>query len=189
MQDVVNAMRTIAEISRVQQIPAARIIIIEGTAEQVALAEKLAMEIDHGLSPFGGLNYRIELRVRELDGAGKERTKSYSLLTKARQNSRISLGAEEPMQVQGDKTAEAKQVTDSGNTSIECRVWEENERTIRLIVEFKLPVVGREGATSPTIRGKQDVQVELDKPTAISRVDDPDSERSYVVELMATRVK
>src|ERR1700728_3387636 len=40
LQDFVNALRTIAEISRVQQIPAERVVIVRATPDQVALAEK-----------------------------------------------------------------------------------------------------------------------------------------------------
>src|ERR1700757_1660086 len=38
LQDVVNALRVIPEIQRVQQILGAQILVIEGTAEQVAMA-------------------------------------------------------------------------------------------------------------------------------------------------------
>ncbi len=60
LQDVVNALRVIAEIQRVQQIISGSILVIEGTPEQVALAEKLAAEIDKGKRRFGGLGYRID---------------------------------------------------------------------------------------------------------------------------------
>jgi hypothetical protein len=42
----VNAIRVITQIPPVQQIPGARIVIVEGMAEEVARAEKLAAEID-----------------------------------------------------------------------------------------------------------------------------------------------
>ena len=84
LQDVTNAMRTMAEISRIQQVPAARIIIIEGTAEQVAMGERLAAEIDKDLRKFGGLGYRIELKVQESASDKKVRTRLYSFLTQGR---------------------------------------------------------------------------------------------------------
>ena len=71
LQDVVNAVRVIAEIQRAQPIAGAQIIIIEGTAEQVAVAEKLAAEIDKGKRRFGGLGYRIELKFQESGGDKK----------------------------------------------------------------------------------------------------------------------
>ncbi len=46
LQDVVNAMRTILEVSRIQQLPSQSAIIVRGTPDQVALAEKLVGDID-----------------------------------------------------------------------------------------------------------------------------------------------
>ncbi len=46
LQDVVNALRQILEISRVQQLPSQSAIVIRGTPDQVALAEKLIGDID-----------------------------------------------------------------------------------------------------------------------------------------------
>lgn len=46
LQDMVNAMRTILEVSRIQQLPSQSAIVIRGTPDQVALAEKLINDID-----------------------------------------------------------------------------------------------------------------------------------------------
>jgi general secretion pathway protein D len=46
LQDVVNAMRQILEVSRIQQLPSQNAIVIRGTPDQVALAEKLIGDID-----------------------------------------------------------------------------------------------------------------------------------------------
>src|SRR6267154_5403951 len=46
LQDVVNAMRTILEIPRIQQLPSQNAIVVRGTPDQVALAEKLISDID-----------------------------------------------------------------------------------------------------------------------------------------------
>ena len=46
LQDVVNALRTILEVSRIQQLPSQGAIIVRGTPDQVALAEKLIGDID-----------------------------------------------------------------------------------------------------------------------------------------------
>ena len=43
---MVNAMRTILEVSRIQQLPTQSAIVIRGTPDQVALAEKLVGDID-----------------------------------------------------------------------------------------------------------------------------------------------
>jgi len=46
MQDVVNALRTVVEITRVLQIASIGAIVVRGTPDQVALAEKLINDID-----------------------------------------------------------------------------------------------------------------------------------------------
>ena len=46
LQDVVNAMRTILEVSRIQQLPSQGAIVVRGTPDQVALAQKLVDDLD-----------------------------------------------------------------------------------------------------------------------------------------------
>jgi|HubBroStandDraft_5_1064220.scaffolds.fasta_scaffold02899_5 general secretion pathway protein D len=46
LQDIVNAMRTILEVSRIQQLPSQGAIVVRGTPDQVALAQKLVDDID-----------------------------------------------------------------------------------------------------------------------------------------------
>src|SRR5712692_6257576 len=46
LQDVVNAMRTILEVSRIQQLPSQGAIVVRGTPDQIALAQKLIEDLD-----------------------------------------------------------------------------------------------------------------------------------------------
>jgi general secretion pathway protein D len=46
LQDVVNAMRTVLELQRIQQLPSQDAIVIRGTPDQLALAEKLIGDLD-----------------------------------------------------------------------------------------------------------------------------------------------
>ncbi len=46
MQDVVNALRQILEISRIQPLPSQGAIVVRGTPDQIALAEKLVNDLD-----------------------------------------------------------------------------------------------------------------------------------------------
>jgi general secretion pathway protein D len=46
LQDVVNALRQILEISRIQPLPSEGAIVVRGTPDQVALAEKLVGDLD-----------------------------------------------------------------------------------------------------------------------------------------------
>ncbi len=50
LQDVVNTMRTILDVSRVTQIPTQSAIVVRGTPDQVALAEKLIGDLDKAKS-------------------------------------------------------------------------------------------------------------------------------------------
>jgi general secretion pathway protein D len=46
LQDVVNALRQILEISRIQPLPSEGAIVVRGTPDQVALAQKLVNDLD-----------------------------------------------------------------------------------------------------------------------------------------------
>jgi general secretion pathway protein D len=46
LQDVVNALRQILEISRIQPLPTQGAIVVRGTPDQVALADKLVTDLD-----------------------------------------------------------------------------------------------------------------------------------------------
>ena len=46
LQDMVNAIRSVLEVSRIQQLPTQKAIVVRGTPDQVALAEKLISDID-----------------------------------------------------------------------------------------------------------------------------------------------
>lgn len=191
LQDVVNTMRIIAEIPRVQPVPGARIIVIEGTAEQVAIAEKLAAEIDKDKRRFGGLGYRIDLKIEESEGNKKVHTRVHSFVTEARDVVRVSIGRQPLAQVQNQPASETKQPSDSDNArSIECRILAENDRTLELNVETVFMSDGTHGPAGASLfRIRSHVTVELDRSTVIGRVDDPDGDGSFVIELTATRIK
>src|SRR6266576_2691497 len=46
LQDVVNAMRTLLEVSRIQQLQSQNAVIVRGTPDQIALAQKLVDDLD-----------------------------------------------------------------------------------------------------------------------------------------------
>jgi general secretion pathway protein D len=48
LQDIVNAIRTVLEVQRIQQIPSQNAIVVKGTPDQLALAEKMIDDIDKG---------------------------------------------------------------------------------------------------------------------------------------------
>src|SRR5207237_2245955 len=50
LQDVVNAMRQILEIQRIQPLPSQGALVVRGTPDQIALAEKLVSDLDKAKS-------------------------------------------------------------------------------------------------------------------------------------------
>lgn len=193
LQDVVNAIRAIGDVQRVQQILSGSIIIVEGTPEQIALAEKLADAIDKGKRRFGGLGYRIDLKIQESQGDKKLHSRLYSFVTEARQAATVSIKRRAPLQVPQEPASEAKPPSEPNPTrSIECRILIENERTLELSVEAEFAsdsTSDSAGSTPPLLRVRENVTIELDKPTVISRIDDPDGDRSFTIEVTATRIK
>jgi len=193
LQDVVNAIRAIGDVQRVQQILSGSIIIVEGTPEQIALAEKLADAIDKGKRRFGGLGYRIDLKIQESQGDKKLHSRLYSFVTEARQAATVSIKRRAPLQIAQEPVSEAKPPSEPNPTrSIECRILIENERTLELSVEAEFAsdsTSDSAGSTPPLLRVRENVTIELDKPTVISRIDDPDGDRSFTIEVTATRIK
>jgi hypothetical protein len=97
--------------------------------------------------------------------------------------------------------SDRRQTLDAGR-HIECRVVSENERTIELFVDAALcsPKANQRdqsekasprgpGNVDPSLMCIRDrVILELGKPTVIAMVDDPESERTFQLEVTATRV-
>jgi hypothetical protein len=204
LQDFVNSLRTIGEISRIQQIPSEQLVIVRGTPEQLALAEKLADEIDKEKKRFGGMGYRLDFKVSESEGDKKLRSRVYSLVTEGRETAKLGIGRRVPAPSQSEAATESKQSPEVvPGRNIECRVVAENERTIELHVDaaFSIPntweyakdekaELNGMGNPDPTLlRVKDRVIVELGKPTIISVLDDPDSERTFQIEVTAIRIK
>jgi hypothetical protein len=203
MQDLMNALRTIAEISRIQQIPSRQLVIVRTTPEQLAMADKLADEIDKA-KRFGGVAYRLDFKISESEGDKKLRSRVYSLVTEARDSAKLSIGRQVSAQSKTEMTSEDKQSPDTvTGRNIECRILAENERTIELHVDAafsssntrqsgkdeKTGLNGLGSADPTQLRVKDQVLLELGKPTVIGMLDDPDSERAFQIEVTATRIK
>ena len=110
LQDVVNALRTTVDISRVQQLLFAQVLVVRGTPEQVASAEKLANELDMAKRRFGGVGYRLDFKIiSESDGGQKPRSRIYSLVTEAHETAKLNIGRQRPAHSQSDDSSENKQ--------------------------------------------------------------------------------
>jgi hypothetical protein len=107
LQDVVNALRTTVDISRVQQLLFAQVLVVRGTPEQVASAEKLANELDMAKRRFGGVGYRLDFKIiSESDGGQKPRSRIYSLVTEAHETAKLNIGRQQPAHGQSDDSSE-----------------------------------------------------------------------------------
>ena len=211
LQDVVNALRTTVDISRVQQLLFAQVLVVRGTPEQVASAEKLANELDMAKRRFGGVGYRLDFKIiSESDGDQKPRSRIYSLVTEAHETAKLSIGGQLPAHSQSDDSSENKQSQSPDaipGRSIESRIISENEHAIDLYVdvafsgsatrepaknkvEDEKAGLNHRGSPEPAqLRFRDHVAVELGKPTVIAVLDDPDYERSFQIEVTANRVK
>ena len=193
LQDVVNAIRAIAEVQRVQQVLGSSLIIIEGTPEQVALSEKMAAEIDKGKRRFGGLGYHIDLRIQESDGERKSHSRLYSFVSEARQGATLTIKKQLPEQIQKEPATEGKPLVEPDNNQrIDLRILVENERTLELSMDAQFAggvANASSGGTPSLLRVRENVTVELDKPMVVSKIDDPDSGQTFTLELTATRIR
>jgi hypothetical protein len=197
LQDFVNLMRTIGEVSRIQQIPSEQVVVMRGTPDQIAFAEKMAEEINNDRRRFGGIGYRLEFKVNESEAGKKLRSRNYSLMTDGRETAKLGIETPAPAPSQNDASSDKKQSHDSvAGRNIECRVVAENERTIELFVDtafsnFSSTNSGKDAAgdSDPTqLHVRDRVILELGKPTLIGMADDPGSERTFQLEVTATRV-
>lgn len=69
LQDMVNAMRQILEIARIQQLPTQNAIVVRGTPDQIALAQKLIGDLDKSKSEVV-----VDVAIMQVS-----RTKAYNL--------------------------------------------------------------------------------------------------------------
>jgi hypothetical protein len=197
LQDVVNAMRVVAAISRIQPIPFARVVVVKGTPEQMVLVENLVDEIDKAKRRFGGMGYRLDFKIDESQGDKKLASQGYSLVTEDLDTTELSIG--KPMLTSGEnevRSENQQSPTATAGRKIDCRVLTENEHTIELHVDLTFSSsdagVGASGSGThvPTqFRIDSRVTLVLGRPTIISVLSDPDRERTFQIEVTATRIR
>jgi type II secretory pathway component GspD/PulD (secretin) len=190
LQDCVNALRTILEIQRVQQIPSGNAIIVRGTAEQVALSEKILDDITQDRKKAEG-EYRLELKINELDDEKKLNSRTYSLLAKGHEVSRLRIGSRLP--IHGND----KEIYIDVGKNIDCRIWTESEHSMGLRLTVEVSGVAEHGAAEPE-RSDPVIQqskietsslLELGKPVMVSSFYDSSSKHTVQIEVTATHAK
>jgi len=71
LQDVVNALRQILEISRIQPLPSQAAIVVRGTPDQVALAQKLVSDLDKSKAEV-----IVDVAIMQIN---KDKSKTYGI--------------------------------------------------------------------------------------------------------------
>jgi len=195
IQDIVNAMRTIIEVQRIQQVPSLNAIVVRGTPTQLTLAQKIIDDVDKARKKFGG-DYRLEFKISELEGGKRLNSRNYTLLIYPHEVGKLRVGTQIPLPLGEGKFT----YTDVGQ-NIDCQIRSESERMVGVNVDMDFSNFGTTeqlrtagGATTgnPVLqrfRITTRTDLELGKPTVINTFDDPSSNRTFQVEVTATRVR
>lgn len=190
LQDVGNALRSIVEIQRLQQIPSLGAMVVRGTPAQITLVQKVLDDLDKARKKFGG-EYRLEFRINQLEGEKKLNSRVYTLLLEPHEFGKLRIGTRVPL---------GSTFIDVGQ-NIDCQVRTESERMIGLNVDFDFSNFGMtepaSNAGSPAtgspvlqqFRITTKTDLEIGKPTIINSFDDPTSKRTFQIEVTATRVR
>jgi hypothetical protein len=195
LQDIVNAIRTLVEVQRVQQIPSHQSIIVRATPEQLAATEKIVDDLNRTKQKTGG-EYRFAFKITETgdDRKTTAAAKTYDLLVEPRQTAKLRIGSKVPI----DGGENKKTYTDVGK-NIDCTVISETEHTVSLRLAVESSAIGSDehGAAqstlgNPVIQGTRvetNVILELGTPTTVGSFQDPGSGHNFQIEVSATRTK
>ncbi len=200
LQDLVNTLRSILQIERVQQLFSENTLIVRGTPDQLALTQKLINDISEAKKKAG--EYRLEFKISELANEKKLNSRAYVLLIEPHQLGKLRIGTRVPIATtEKDKTTQYQYVDQGKN--IDCQVTSESEHGVGLRISVELSDLGPSKRTAsgrvaeirlgdpaiPQLRMDTNATVELDKPTIIGTLDDPLSNHTFQIEVTATRAK
>jgi hypothetical protein len=197
MQDVVNTLRSILMIERVQQLFSENTLIVRGTPDQLVLTQKLINDISEAKKKAG--EYRLEFKISELANEKKLNSRNYVLVLEPHQIGKLRIGSRVPI-VGQDKD---KQITylDLGK-NIDSQVTSESDHTVglRMTVEFsdvapggstRAAGVGEQHHGDPDLkqmRMETSATLELGKPTVVGTLDDPVNNHTFQIEVTAVRL-
>jgi hypothetical protein len=193
LQDIVNGIRTLVEVPRIQQMPSFQTITVRATPEQMAITEKLIDDINRAKQKTGG-EYRLEFKITEVSGDKKGEPKTYVMLVEPHQSGKIRTGSKVPILV-SDKE---KTYTDVGK-KIDCEIRLETEHTVSLHLTVESSEVAPDahtpadtGPLNPVIQQamtETSVTLELGTPSIVGNFQDPVSKHNFQIEATATRTK
>lgn len=148
--------------------------------------------------------YKLDYVLTELEGGKKTDSKDYTLLLEGDRTGRLRVGSRIPVATAGSQTSSTWQYMDLGVT-IEATALpgSPTDSTLGLrtrveVSSIAMPAAesGKAGAigspTQPIIRnftGESQVTVPFNKPTTLFTLDEPNSKRSFQVQLTATEIR
>jgi hypothetical protein len=193
LQDVVNSIRTIIEVSRLQQVPSYQTVIARGTPEQLALTEKLVEDLNHAKQKTGG-EYRLDFKISDTSDGKKASPRTYTMLTDPREVGKLRVGQKVPILAKDQE----RTYTDVG-MNIDCGLRSESEHSIsvRLAVEVSEIATDEHGTAQsqhgdPVIQRvsmETNVTIELGTPTVVGSFQDPGNKHIFQIEATATRTR
>jgi hypothetical protein len=193
LQDIVNTLRTIIEIQRIQQQPSFQTITVRATPEQMAITEKLVEELNRAKQKTGG-EYRLEFKISETAEEKKMASNVYLMLIEPRQTGKLRIGFKVPIDAGENK----KTYTDVGK-NIDCTVVSETEHSVSLRLTVESSGIAEDGhgtketaMGNPVIQGTRmegNVTLELGAPTIVGSFQDPLTRHNFQIEATATRTK
>ncbi len=193
LQDIVNSLRTILEIGRIQQVPSHQSILVRGTPEQMAVAQRIVDELNQSKQKTGG-EYRLEFKIVETSDGKPVGARTYTLLIEPHQTGRLRIGPRVPVRAKDNEW----QYVDVGK-NIDCEIRVETEHTVSLHLTIDVSdVSGPErggadaGQFTPVIqqvRMETRVTLELGTPMTIGGFQDPVSKHNFQIEVTAVRTK
>ncbi len=193
LQDIVNGLRTIIEVQRVQQMPFYQTITVRATPEQMAMVDKLVDDLNRAKQKTGG-EYRLEFRVSESTEDKKGAAKIYTLLIQPRERGKLRIGPQIPV-----ATKDTERTYLDAGKDIDCTIASETEHSVsvKITVEFADLELDEHGAVRSAfgnpvfqrIVTETIVTLELGTPTVISSFQDPASKHNFQIEATVTRTK
>jgi hypothetical protein len=196
MQDVSNMLRTILDITRVQPMwPAA--VVMRGTAGQVELASKLVDQVNKSRPKFA--NYRVEVSVAEMDGRTKLKSRSYRMFLQPDHGQKLNIVPVVPVASESEPET-AKESTEKGKgpavpyQNIDCNIVSESERGVSLVFRGTFSDFSDSGISGQPEKDVRQFSVDarptipFDKSTVIDSFDDPSTHHTVQVELIVTRL-
>ncbi|MGA9304615.1 MAG: hypothetical protein WBW31_04335 [Candidatus Sulfotelmatobacter sp.] len=132
--------------------------------------------------------YRIDFSVNEMEDGKKINTRQYSMNLNAEESNEIKIGTRVPVDT-NTKQGEFQYI-DVG-TSIWCRL-EERPNGLSIAVRAEISNFAMPDQARPIIRQlsiKASTLAQLGKPMVVGSVDDPNSKRTFQLEVTVTKLK